>query len=67
MSEYLLADLVLYALAAVLATACILDYRRHLRLREHARKGLCPRCGYSLTGNVSGVCPECGTRVGNVE
>jgi hypothetical protein len=21
----------------------------------------CPRCGYDLTGNVSGVCPECGT------
>ena len=23
--------------------------------------GLCTRCGYNLTGNVSGVCPECGT------
>jgi hypothetical protein len=23
--------------------------------------GHCPRCGYNLTGNVSGVCPECGT------
>ena len=22
--------------------------------------GLCPRCGYDLTGNESGVCPECG-------
>jgi hypothetical protein len=21
----------------------------------------CPECGYELTGNVSGVCPECGT------
>jgi hypothetical protein len=21
----------------------------------------CPACGYDLTGNVSGVCPECGT------
>src|SRR5262249_1546583 len=21
----------------------------------------CPHCGYSLTGNTSGVCPECGT------
>lgn len=20
----------------------------------------CPKCGYDLTGNVSGVCPECG-------
>jgi hypothetical protein len=23
--------------------------------------GRCRRCGYDLTGNVSGVCPECGT------
>ena len=23
----------------------------------------CPTCGYNLTGNVSGVCPECGTEV----
>lgn len=22
--------------------------------------GCCPACGYNLTGNVSGVCPECG-------
>lgn len=25
--------------------------------------GRCGRCGYDLTGNASGVCPECGTRV----
>ena len=24
----------------------------------------CVSCGYDLTGNVSGVCPECGTPVG---
>jgi len=23
--------------------------------------GVCAHCGYDLTGNVSGVCPECGT------
>jgi hypothetical protein len=23
-------------------------------------EGWCTRCGYDLTGNVSGVCPECG-------
>jgi len=27
-------------------------------------KGLCVTCGYDLTGNVSGICPECGTKVG---
>jgi hypothetical protein len=25
--------------------------------------GHCQRCGYNLTGNVSGVCPECGTAI----
>jgi hypothetical protein len=25
--------------------------------------GHCQNCGYNLTGNVSGICPECGERV----
>lgn len=25
--------------------------------------GHCQTCGYDLTGNLSGVCPECGTEV----
>ena len=33
-----------------------------LRRRSVARRGLCPSCAYDLTGNVSGVCPECGAR-----
>jgi hypothetical protein len=28
------------------------------------RKGVCLECLYDLTGNVSGICPECGTPVG---
>ena len=32
-------------------------WRRGLRRR---REGRCRQCGYDLTGNVSGVCPECG-------
>lgn len=27
------------------------------------RPEVCPQCGYNLTGNVSGRCPECGTPV----
>ena len=25
--------------------------------------GCCPNCGYDLTGNVSGICPECGVPI----
>ena len=39
-------------------------------LRKHAHKPpfhpgpiACERCGYDLTGNVSGQCPECGTAI----
>ncbi|MBU0640342.1 MAG: hypothetical protein KKB50_15875 [Planctomycetes bacterium] len=30
------------------------------RSDRRSRPGCCTRCGYNLTGNVSGVCPECG-------
>ena len=66
MSEYLLTDLLLYGLSAVIAIACIVDYRRHRRIRDREKGGLCLQCGYSLAGNVSGVCPECGMRAGKV-
>ena len=34
------------------------------RLRALHRMHLCRHCDYDLTGNVSGVCPECGTPTG---
>ena len=35
-----------------------------IRMRPKAIVGgKCARCTYDLTGNVSGVCPECGLRV----
>lgn len=37
---------------------CVPAWRRACR----ARRGLCRECGYSLRGNVSGRCPECGTQ-----
>ena len=30
--------------------------------RQRKLKGCCRICGYSLRGNESGVCPECGTK-----
>ncbi len=34
--------------------------RGPLRRHRRRKRGLCVRCGYNLTGNVSGRCPECG-------
>ncbi len=42
---------------------------RGLRSDKYFRKlyeldpGFCGRCGYDLTGNISGVCPECGWKL----
>jgi len=34
--------------------------------RKRRERNECPTCGYCLTGNVSGTCPECGTPVCNL-
>jgi predicted Zn-ribbon and HTH transcriptional regulator len=39
-------------------------FRRRRRRRYRLTHGLCLTCGYNLTGNVSGRCPECGTPAG---
>ena len=49
--------MLLVLLAAYPTIAFIRGPMRRMRRR---RKGLCVKCGYDLTGNVSGVCPECG-------
>jgi len=33
------------------------------RWRIRMRSGACLACGYDLRGNVSGICPECGTAI----
>ena len=37
--------------------------RGPLRRWRRGKRGSCLKCGYDLTGNVSGVCSECGTKV----
>jgi RNA polymerase subunit RPABC4/transcription elongation factor Spt4 len=54
----------LWGLALVLGAWPLFSLRRVFRTRQ---PGLCSNCGYSLTGNTSGVCPECGTAVGSAE
>lgn len=46
----------LFAVACPLAVWVIMS-------RPRNRTGCCVACGYNLTGNVSGRCPECGTPV----
>lgn len=46
---------------AILGIACVLK-RRHA-IEDSAMKP-CTSCGYSLIGNLSGVCPECGINTG---
>ena len=44
----------------------ILQYSedRHLGpLEPRPTSPNCPKCGYNLTGNESGVCPECGLKL----
>ena len=47
-----------FALIAALPPAAWL--RGRIRRHRRRRRGLCPRCGYDLTGNTSGRCSECG-------
>jgi hypothetical protein len=48
--------------ALLFAAAAILAARPwQLRGMRRKRTGRCPTCGYNLTGNTSGLCPECGT------
>jgi hypothetical protein len=48
--------------AASMAFAIYASREQHRRL-SNSDPGVCVSCGYDLTGNVSGVCPECGTKL----
>jgi hypothetical protein len=54
----------LWALVATFSCyPAIVFLRGPLRRWRRQRRGMCAACGYDLTGNVSGVCPECGATV----
>jgi hypothetical protein len=41
----------------------VVGVMRWRKRRRRVAAGLCGACGYDLTGNTSGVCPECGLAV----
>ena len=59
--------IVLTVVGLMLAVGWCARFAGTLRWRMDAkargRMGLCMRCAYNLHGNVSGVCPECGTPI----
>jgi hypothetical protein len=56
--SFLLPLLYLFILFAVLP--CVWSWRTIRDWRGRCPAGHCPSCAYNLTGNRSGVCPECG-------
>jgi hypothetical protein len=56
----IVAVMYLYTLPPALIIAAIV----HALWPVQAYHDGCPSCSYSLVGNVTGVCPECGDDVG---
>jgi hypothetical protein len=56
LNNYLAIDIPLWVFMALLGTptACL------WRLDRRRPPEVCAKCGYDLTGNTIGVCPECG-------
>ncbi len=60
--RFLLFNLAIVAIGLMFLYLRIRPFRRFLRHQLHARGvPICLHCGYNLTGNVTAVCPECGT------
>ena len=65
-SGYSRSDYFGYVLAGIGIALWVWALRTETRAlvhRDRDRLGLCRACGYNLTGNTSGVCPECGTPI----
>jgi hypothetical protein len=48
--------------ACVLGSEVIWILLRMIRGTPIVVEPICPACSYNLTGNVTGICPECGTK-----
>ena len=61
MSEWMLFVICYAVVFAVITQGLAL--RGEEQLDEKRASHRCANCGYDLTGNVSGICPECGTPI----
>ena len=63
--------LMVVVLGAAVAVGCLVGRGvrglQVLRSRVDDSQVRCLGCGYNLTGNTSGVCPECGTRIDELQ
>ena len=57
---YYQATLPLWPVGGFIVLLCVMRLRRVARRLRWHHRGCCARCGYDLTGNVSGICSECG-------
>ena len=44
-------------------TGLLVTFVRAYRRLQQSTVNICVQCGYNLTGNVSGICPECGNEI----
>ena len=51
-----------WTLTAILPALWLWRWNRHRRATDDGMPH-CAKCDYNLTGNVSGICPECGTPI----
>ena len=56
---------ILVVLFGVMPAIWLVKFLRAYQVSHRIKQGCCTACGYDLAGNVSGVCPECGTAVDN--
>ena len=55
--------LIPFALVLIAGSIRFFYLRRSRLQRQRELRGDCLVCGYNLTGNASGICPECGTPI----
>ena len=53
----------IFLVAAAYSMFISLTRREDPPILGHSLQPLCKICDYNLTGNISGVCPECGTKI----